>query len=133
MDQDTLLVYLLVIEGRLDSYKIHTRSSKLVTYLDLYGSIMAIPPNSNGSHNNFTAPNATNGSNASGTPNTPHDESSDGVRWDIQELQDGEFQHYFREHEGRLFHSHGGLPYPLPVDGLEHEVSLITGSCAVAL
>ncbi|KAF9228157.1 S-adenosyl-L-methionine-dependent methyltransferase [Gyrodon lividus] len=37
----------------------------------------------------------------------------------LTELGADEFSPHFREHAGRLFHSHGDLPYPLPVDGEE--------------
>ncbi|THH33357.1 hypothetical protein EUX98_g799 [Antrodiella citrinella] len=38
---------------------------------------------------------------------------------DITELDPAEFPQYFQERNGRLFHSHGGSPYPLPVDAVE--------------
>ncbi|KAH7882073.1 S-adenosyl-L-methionine-dependent methyltransferase [Phlebopus sp. FC_14] len=37
----------------------------------------------------------------------------------LTEVDAEEIPRYFREHAGRLFHSHGDLPYPLPVDGEE--------------
>ncbi|EGN94744.1 hypothetical protein SERLA73DRAFT_171168 [Serpula lacrymans var. lacrymans S7.3] len=39
----------------------------------------------------------------------------------LTEIQPHEFEGYFDERDGRLFHSHGGLPYPLPVDGPEQQ------------
>ncbi|KAI0743042.1 S-adenosyl-L-methionine-dependent methyltransferase [Daedaleopsis nitida] len=38
---------------------------------------------------------------------------------DVVELSADEIPDYFQERGGRLFHSHGGCPYPLPVDGEE--------------
>jgi len=53
---------------------------------------------------------------------SPHrDKFSSDASWDVTEIEDGEFQHYFREQDGRLFHSHGDLPYPLPADTPEQE------------
>ncbi len=46
-------------------------------------------------------------------------DTSDGV----VELSADEIPGYFQERDGRLFHSHGRSPYPLPVDADEHEVS----------
>ncbi|EMD34976.1 hypothetical protein CERSUDRAFT_85733 [Gelatoporia subvermispora B] len=40
---------------------------------------------------------------------------------DIVELGPDEFPRHFRQEVGRLFHSHGSSPYPLPVDGNEQE------------
>ncbi|KAJ7750881.1 S-adenosyl-L-methionine-dependent methyltransferase [Mycena metata] len=40
---------------------------------------------------------------------------------EFEELEDTEFPAYFSERDGRLFHSHGGSPYPLPVDTPEQE------------
>ena len=50
------------------------------------------------------------------------DERSD-TSSDITELDPAEFPQYFQERNGRLFHSHGELPYPLPVDAAEQNVS----------
>ncbi|KAF9239465.1 S-adenosyl-L-methionine-dependent methyltransferase [Melanogaster broomeanus] len=51
------------------------------------------------------------------------DDDDDDVASDtssvLTELSADEFSGHFREHAGRLFHSHGDLPYPLPVDGRE--------------
>jgi len=38
---------------------------------------------------------------------------------EIDEIEAEEFPLYFVERNGRLFHSHGGSPYPLPVDAEE--------------
>ncbi|KAJ7123755.1 hypothetical protein C8R44DRAFT_840581 [Mycena epipterygia] len=40
---------------------------------------------------------------------------------DFEELVPEDFPTYFSERNGRLFHSHGGSPYPLPVDTPEQE------------
>lgn len=40
---------------------------------------------------------------------------------DVTELDQADFAGYFRERDGRLFHSHGQSPYPLPVDTREQE------------
>ncbi|KAG6331663.1 hypothetical protein ID866_7424 [Astraeus odoratus] len=37
----------------------------------------------------------------------------------LTQVGNDEFPEHFAEHDGRLFHSHGDLPYPLPVDGEE--------------
>lgn len=50
------------------------------------------------------------------------DESDDTV-----EVAPHEIPEHFREQGGRLFHSHGACPYPLPVDAEEQTVSR---SCA---
>lgn len=42
---------------------------------------------------------------------------------DVTELEQDEFPTYFVERNGRLFHSHGSSPYPLPVDAAEQQVS----------
>lgn len=90
---------------------------------------MAIPPNTNGTHNVPSTSNGNHSDNGQDPPDAHHDEFSDDASWDVQEVQDGEFQAYFREDEGRLFHSHGGLPYPLPVDTPEQEVGICAKSC----
>ena len=41
----------------------------------------------------------------------------------IVELEADEIPGYFQERGGRLFHSHGSCPYPLPVDAEEQQVS----------
>lgn len=41
---------------------------------------------------------------------------------EVTQLDHADFPGYFRERHGRLFHSHGGSPYPLPVDAEEQEV-----------
>ncbi|KAJ7454998.1 S-adenosyl-L-methionine-dependent methyltransferase [Mycena galericulata] len=40
---------------------------------------------------------------------------------DVEELLPEDFPSYFSERDGRLFHSHGSSPYPLPVDTPEQE------------
>ncbi|KAJ6578742.1 S-adenosyl-L-methionine-dependent methyltransferase [Mycena vulgaris] len=40
---------------------------------------------------------------------------------EFEELQPEDFPTYFSERNGRLFHSHGPSPYPLPVDTPEQE------------
>ncbi|KAH0833830.1 S-adenosyl-L-methionine-dependent methyltransferase [Lanmaoa asiatica] len=47
------------------------------------------------------------------------DDGSSDTSSILTELGADEFPGHFREHGGRLFHSHGNLPYPLPVDGEE--------------
>lgn len=47
----------------------------------------------------------------------------------MTEVGDEEIPGYFEERAGRLFHSHGGLPYPLPVDTPEQEVGICAKSC----
>jgi hypothetical protein len=42
---------------------------------------------------------------------------------EFEELSSDDFPTYFIERGGRLFHSHGGSPYPLPVDTPEQEAS----------
>lgn len=41
---------------------------------------------------------------------------------DVTQLDHTDFPTYFRERSGRLFHSHGNAPYPLPVDTPEQQV-----------
>lgn len=50
------------------------------------------------------------------------DDGSSDTSSILTELGADEFPGHFREHRGRLFHSHGNLPYPLPVDGDEQAV-----------
>lgn len=50
------------------------------------------------------------------------DDGSSDTSSILTELGADEFPGHFREHGGRLFHSHGNLPYPLPVDGDEQAV-----------
>ncbi|KAG9308111.1 S-adenosyl-L-methionine-dependent methyltransferase [Chiua virens] len=47
------------------------------------------------------------------------DDGSSDTSSILTELGADEFPGHFREQGGRLFHSHGTLPYPLPVDGEE--------------
>lgn len=64
------------------------------------------------------------------SPDTPNsidsddddDDGSSDTSSILTELGGDEFPDHFREHGGRLFHSHGNLPYPLPVDGDEQAV-----------
>ncbi|KAG2151080.1 S-adenosyl-L-methionine-dependent methyltransferase [Suillus bovinus] len=54
------------------------------------------------------------------TENMPHDEDdASDASSDVTELEELDFPDHFFERDGRLFHSHGSLPYPLPVDGPE--------------
>jgi hypothetical protein len=56
------------------------------------------------------------------------DGSDDGLSdasSEVTELGSDDFPASFEERDGRLFHSHGGLPYPLPVDTSEQEVGTI--------
>lgn len=41
---------------------------------------------------------------------------------DLVEVSAPDFPRYFQERGGRLFHSHGSSPYPLPVDAEEQDV-----------
>lgn len=66
-----------------------------------------------------TSMNSDSDGHASGTDD---DERSD-TSSEITELDPAEIPGLFREHNGRLFHSHGGSPYPLPVDTAETNVS----------
>lgn len=50
------------------------------------------------------------------------DEVRSDASSDIIEVDGPEFPSYFRERSGRLFHSHGTSPYPLPVDASEQHV-----------
>ena len=68
--------------------------------------------------------------NAFPSPGTPNpmdsddddDDGSSDTSSILTELEEDEFADHFREHRDRLFHSHGNLPYPLPVDGNEQAV-----------
>lgn len=58
-------------------------------------------------------------------PNADHsddDGTSSDTSDDVVELAPSEIPGYFQERGGRLFHSHGGSPYPLPVDAEEQQV-----------
>ena len=57
-----------------------------------------------------------------GSDDDDDDDSSSDTSSILTELGADEFPGHFREHGGRLFHSHGNLPYPLPVDGDEQVV-----------
>ena len=65
--------------------------------------------------------------NSESDPNDSDDASSvssfrSDASSEITELDPTDFAGYFRERDGRLFHSHGNSPYPLPVDAPEQEV-----------
>jgi hypothetical protein len=75
-----------------------------------------------------------------GHPNgVDSDDSDDGfsdASSDVTELGSADFEPHFQERDERLFHSHGGLPYPLPVDTPEQEVGccvLSSRLCNVAM
>ncbi|KAJ8584731.1 S-adenosyl-L-methionine-dependent methyltransferase [Rhizopogon salebrosus TDB-379] len=54
------------------------------------------------------------------TDNMPHDEDeASDASSDVTELEANDFPDHFSERDGRLFHSHGSSPYPLPVDAHE--------------
>jgi SAM-dependent methyltransferase len=54
------------------------------------------------------------------TENMLHDEDdASDASSDVTELEEYDFPDHFFERDGRLFHSHGNLPYPLPADGPE--------------
>ena len=55
------------------------------------------------------------------TESDSDDDSSDTSSV-LTQIGNDEFPSHFIEREGRLFHSHGSLPYPLPVDGEEQAV-----------
>lgn len=53
---------------------------------------------------------------------------------EVTELEQADFPAYFIERGGRLFHSHGNSPYPLPVDADEqqvrfHRLTLASNTC----
>ncbi|KAG9217805.1 hypothetical protein CCMSSC00406_0005175 [Pleurotus cornucopiae] len=47
------------------------------------------------------------------------EDSTDALEGSLVEVTESEFPSYFSERDGRLFHSHGASPYPLPVDAPE--------------
>ncbi|KAI6113925.1 S-adenosyl-L-methionine-dependent methyltransferase [Pisolithus croceorrhizus] len=53
-----------------------------------------------------------------GSQDDPEDGLSDASSA-LTQLGNEEFPRHFSEREGRLFHAHGGSPYPMPVDGGE--------------
>jgi len=59
--------------------------------------------------------------NSVGSDDDDDDDGSSDTSSVLTELEADEFPDHFREHGDRLFHSHGNLPYPLPVDGREQE------------
>ncbi|KAL7278779.1 hypothetical protein ACG7TL_007788 [Trametes sanguinea] len=57
-----------------------------------------------------------------------YDSDDDGTASDtseegLVEVPQDDIPGYFQERDGRLFHSHGSSPYPLPVDADEFHVS----------
>ena len=52
---------------------------------------------------------------------------------EVTELDQADFPGYFQERLGRLFHSHGQAPYPLPVDTPEQQVRSMFQNCGRAL
>lgn len=53
------------------------------------------------------------------------EDSTDALEGSLVEVTESEFPSYFSERDGRLFHSHGASPYPLPVDAPEQRVRAI--------
>ncbi|KAF4586271.1 S-adenosyl-L-methionine-dependent methyltransferase [Pleurotus pulmonarius] len=49
------------------------------------------------------------------------EDSTDALEGSLVEVTQSEIPSYFCERDGRLFHSHGASPYPLPVDTPEHQ------------
>lgn len=64
---------------------------------------------------------------ATATDDDDHSDTSS----EITEIDSAEFPQFFQERNGRLFHSHGGSPYPLPVDAPEQNVSNIISHIAM--
>lgn len=54
------------------------------------------------------------------------DDARSDISSEIDEFEADDFPTYFVVWNGRLFHSHGGSPYPLPVDAVEQYVSIVT-------
>ncbi len=54
------------------------------------------------------------------------EDSTDALEGSLVEVTESEIPSYFCERDGRLFHSHGASPYPLPVDTPEHQVRVIS-------
>lgn len=52
----------------------------------------------------------------------PPEDDAQSTSSDLTELDPEDFPTYFYERGGRLFHSHGRSPYPLPVDADEQHV-----------
>ena len=52
------------------------------------------------------------------------DEEHGSPESSLEEVQDEEIADHFLEISGRLYPSHEGAPYPLPVDTPENDVSL---------
>jgi len=57
------------------------------------------------------------------------DDDSSDTSSVLTQIGNDEFPRHFIEREGRLFHSHGSLPYPLPVDGEEQAVRFFPLYC----
>lgn len=66
-------------------------------------------------------------------PSDDDDDSSSDTSEGVVELAPDEIPEYFQERGGRLFHSHGRCPYPLPVDAEEQHVSRRCASCAASV
>ena len=74
-----------------------------------------------------TDPREMNGAASAASDNPDLSEDDDDTSSDMSdgvvEVPSNDFPDYFQERGGRLFHSHGGSPYPLPVDAEEQQVS----------
>lgn len=83
---------------------------------------MAIPPNNNRNSARDdgpgTWPSHPSSNNRSQAAEPEEDGLSDASSV-LTQLGNDEFPRHFTEREGRLFHAHGGSPYPMPVDGGE--------------
>ncbi|TBU24943.1 S-adenosyl-L-methionine-dependent methyltransferase [Dichomitus squalens] len=56
-------------------------------------------------------------------PASDDDDAASDMSEDLVEIPSEDIPDYFQERGGRLFHSHGASPYPLPVDAEEQQVS----------
>lgn len=81
-----------------------------------------LAPNNHGHPSN--GGNANSNMPSSGADDDDDDDRSD-TDSDITEVDAADIPLYFTERDGRLFHSHGSSPYPLPVDAAEQNVSLL--------
>ena len=63
-------------------------------------------------------------------PDDDGDDAGSDMSDDLVEVSNEEIPGDFSERGGRLFHSHGGSPYPLPVDADEQQVSGDGTPCA---
>ncbi|KAK7684457.1 hypothetical protein QCA50_012404 [Cerrena zonata] len=61
----------------------------------------------------------SNGGDANMPGGNDDDDDRSDTDSDITEVDAAEIPFYFTERDGRLFHSHGSSPYPLPVDAAE--------------